>query len=104
MLLSPRQNGLDSLFKEVRVFKDLRSQLEHGNLHSSGVQPEGIASIILPKTSSGGQTFRLQDIKRQRKRRKTKAEEGRRKKEEGTWKHDKRTPFWWGVFLGQLKL
>ena len=32
---------------------------------------------ILPKTSSGGQTFRFQDIKKQRERRKTKAEEGR---------------------------
>ena len=37
MLLSPRKNGLDSLFKEVRVFKET-----HLNLHSPvRVGPEG---------------------------------------------------------------
>ena len=49
--------------------------------------------LILPKTSSGGQFFWLQDIKKQRERRKTKAEEGRQKKEEDTWRHLKNRLF-----------
>ena len=43
----------------------------------------------LPKTSSVGQIFKLQDIRKQRGRSNSKAEEGRQKKEEDTWKHEK---------------
>ena len=46
---------------------------------------------IMPKTSSGGQILRLEDIKKQSERRKTVTEEGRQKKEEETWKHEKNT-------------
>ena len=35
--------------------------------------------------------FRLQDVERQRERRKTRAKEDRKKKEEETWKHEKPT-------------
>ena len=55
-----------------------------------------------PKTSSGGQILGFKMSKKQRERRKTKAEKGRKKKEEETWKHEKPPPFWWGVFLGQV--
>ena len=57
--------------------------------------------IHMPKTSSGGQIFWLQDIEKQRERRETKAEKGRQEKEEQTrWKPP---PFWWGFFLAILK-
>ena len=46
--------------------------------------------------------FRLQDIQKQRGRRKTKAKEGRQKEEEETWKHEKPPPFWWAFFLANF--
>ena len=58
--------------------------------------------INMPKTSSGGQKFRLQDIKKQRERRKTKTEKGRQEKEEETWKHEKKS-FLVGGFLGHFQ-
>ena len=45
--------------------------------------------------------FGLQDVEKQRERRKTKAKEGRKKKEE-TWRHEKPLPFWWAFFLAHL--
>ena len=37
--------------------------------------------------------FRLQDVEKQRERRKTKAKKGRKNKEKETWKHEKLPPF-----------
>ena len=54
-----------------------------------------------PETPPGGYLFRLQDVEKQRERRKTKAKKGRKKKEEKnleTWK----PPRFLGVFLGQF--
>ena len=45
--------------------------------------------------------FRLQDVEKQRDRRKTKAKEGRKKEEEETWRHENPHLFG-GVFLGQF--
>ena len=59
--------------------------------------PENPDELKKTKTSSGGQIFRLQDMKKQRGRRKTKAEEDRQENEEETLKHEKPPPFWWGV-------
>ena len=39
--------------------------------------------------------FRLQDVEKQRERKKTKAKKGRKKKEEKTWKHEKKNTFLW---------
>ena len=54
---------------------------------------------------------RLQDINKQRERKKTKAKEGRQKKDEKTWKHEKAPPFWWGfswltltIKLGKIEM
>ena len=47
--------------------------------------------------------FRLQDIKKQWERRKTKGEKGKQKKEEKTWRHEKKhPPFRWGFFLAKF--
>ena len=42
----------------------------------------------MPETPPGGYLFRLQDVEKQRERRKTKAKKGRKMKEEKTWKHE----------------
>ena len=48
MLLSPRKNGLDSLFKEVRVFKEVPSSL--GGIWGGGLVCELSEPIAAPKT------------------------------------------------------
>ena len=42
-----------------------------------------ISNILLPETPPGGYLFRLQDVEKQRERRKTKAKKGRKKKKLG---------------------
>ena len=53
----------------------------------------------LPNTSLGGPFLGFKKVKKQRERRKTKAEKGKDKKEEETLKHEKPPPFRWGCFL-----
>ena len=47
----------------------------------------------------GWAIFRLEYVEEQRERRKTKAEEGKDKEEEGALKHEKPPPFRWGCFM-----
>ena len=65
----------------------------------------------MPETPPGGYLFRLQDVEKQRERIKTKAKNGRKTKEEKTWKHEKKPTNLWGfvcplftIKLGKMKL
>ena len=59
--------------------------------------------IYLPETLPGGYLFRLQDVEKQRERRKTKAKKGRNKKKK-TGKHEKKKMwgFSWPIFTIKL--
>ena len=51
----------------------------------------------MPETPPGGYLFRLQDVEKQRERRKTKAKKGRKKKEKKAWKHEKMCVFYYKI-------
>ena len=56
MLLSPRENGLDSLFKEVRVFRDCGLLLRE-NQTSCTELGSAISRHLLPPKSRWGKTM-----------------------------------------------
>ena len=58
----------------------------------------------MPEIPPGGYLFRLQDVEKQRERRKTKAKKGRKKKEEKTWKHEAPTNLCFFCPLFTIKL
>ena len=64
-------------------------------------EPTAIYIYIYAKDLIWWADFRLQDVEKQRERRKTEAKKGRKKKEEKTWKHENPHVFV-GVFLGRF--
>ena len=55
MLLSLRKNGLDSLFKEVRVFKVFHPK--GGNLFSSANKPRDVEESVQPSGNCSRKCF-----------------------------------------------
>ena len=68
-------------------------------LQKCGQSPSQTPYIYKPHTSLGGPCFWLENVKKQREMRKTKAETGKDEKEKETLKHEYPEPFRWGCFM-----